>query len=209
MSEFNKNLNVYWKYNKNLLTTYVIISYILLVVLYVISRFDDYNLDIPLAWGYLLVTPSILGFLTFRKVDLQFYYTVNGRSWWPLVFSMAIPLIIAIVPVFLYTGFVFYHEDGGFDFNLALQSLVIAAVAIPFQLYTFIVALDRKYKLMSVKKNQILGFAFLGDILIFAIINLLVQSEQAREVIGIIFVLTAFVIFPIYTVINGYREVDA
>jgi hypothetical protein len=209
MSNFKSNFLVYWKSNRNVLALYILISIIFLSLNYFVLFGRNLGVDSVLIIIYTVFLPPIMTLITYYGTQLQFYIVLAGRTYWPLLFNIFVPLLINIVFTTVYGIITAYTTGLGLVRSDIYINGIFYLVSVPFIMFTVLGVHEKHYMKNRTLKSAIKPLLIIAFYMIVTVINQYTVNEQLATVIGITAAIIVYYILPSYYMIRLYREVNA
>ncbi|KFZ27643.1 MAG: hypothetical protein KQ78_00182 [Candidatus Izimaplasma bacterium HR2] len=211
MRELRNNLSVYWKFNKNILLGFIVFSLIFHLYCYsfIFAFGDKYEVrDFTFVFGYIVIIPGILTYLTFNKINLQLYFVLNKRSAWPLVINIIVPLLLSLLITSIYVVLRTLHINGMGEGYMIVPTLGMHLFSIPVVFYALLIILERKYQLINGTKSLIKVLIYVSVFGVIAFGVSFIKNAQLLENIRVTMIVIITVITPIYLVLKKYWRID-
>lgn len=211
MRELRNNLSVYWKFNKNILIGFLVFSLIFYLYCYLFKFAFVYYYDIRdimYVFGYIVIIPGTLTYLTFNKINLQLYFVLNKRSAWPLVINIIVPLLLSLLITSIYIALRTLHINGMGEGYMIVTTLYMNLFSIPVIFYALLIILERKYHLINGTKSLIKVLIYVSVFGVIAFGVSFIKNAQLLENIRFAMIIIITVITPIYLVLKKYWRMD-
>ncbi len=211
MKELRNNLVVYWKFNKNILIGFIVFSLLFYLYIYFFAYAFVYFYDVRdfiYVFGYIVIIPGTLTYLTFNKIHLQLYFVLNKRSIWPLVINIITPLLLSLLITSIYVVLRTFHANGIGEGYMIVQTLYMHIFSIPVIFYALLIILERKYHLINGTKSLIKVLIYVSVFGVIAFGVSFINNAQLLENIRFTMIVIITVITPIYLVLKKYWRMD-